>query len=170
MVALAIYALVVTIALVVVCRLHFWSNPLPWPDRGHRVFGVKNEEARHLLVHILAAYALKENFTFDMGPSHQTIMMDGTTVIHHFDERARGEEPYRLTGTALSIRASNPREAALEIQKKINGAGFKTVLVEDMIPGLPHGQFYMIRSDAFVGWDGLVITLPIIKMKKPRRR
>ena len=61
----SIWALVATIMVV--------RNPLPFPDRGHRLFAVPDERARRVTLSILAETGLSPRFRFRTGPSDQTL-------------------------------------------------------------------------------------------------
>src|SRR2546425_1171054 len=80
-------------------------NPFPFPDRGHRCFGVRSEHARQTVVRVIETTSgLKERFTFDFGPTHQTLMWDGCTVINYLEDN---DKP----GSAISLAVSDPRAA-----------------------------------------------------------
>ncbi|MEN9341807.1 MAG: hypothetical protein RIQ54_63 [Candidatus Parcubacteria bacterium] len=160
------WALVATILLVLVSYLHFVSNPLPFPDRGHRCYGVRDAKAQEILVRLLHTFGLKEVFTMDAGPSHQTIMNDGSTVIHYLDSNERAE---LFTGTALSIRFDDPLKMAKLFREAFTSVGYASRIYEPTLSGLPPGSLYILVSEAFLGWE-LVITKPIMQMPMPNKR
>src|SRR3989338_1103344 len=88
----------------------FYRNPLPFPDWGHRCFAVPNENAAKVVAGILdKIVGLPERFTFDSGPTHQTLLWDNTTVIIHHDKTVRDQG---LSPNALSVVVSDPRVSA----------------------------------------------------------
>src|SRR5205823_5724470 len=60
-------------------------------DQGHRAFGVPNEKARDVVLHILAKNGFRKWKSFSAGPTHQTVMMDGRTVINMVKKEFLGE-------------------------------------------------------------------------------
>ncbi len=163
---LSIYAVLMTVVAGVLYYLHFISNPLPFPDKGHRCYGVRNAEAQKVLIHLLHRYGLKEVFTMDAGPSHQTILNDGRTVIHFLEPEARGTI---FTGTALSIRSNDPLCTAKFFEEILDGRGYRSEIHQPALGELSKDMLVVLKSEAFLGWE-LVITKPILQMPMPKRR
>lgn len=65
----------------VVATVLYLFNPIPLLDEGHRAFGVPDERAAKALVELPGNFGLGERFTFDVGPTTQTLLDDGRTVI-----------------------------------------------------------------------------------------
>lgn len=162
-----VWAIVSTILLVVICYLHFVSNPLPFPDRGHCCYGVRDEKAQVLLVTLFSELGIiTELFTMDAGPSHQTIMSDGRTVVHYLEQTMRGN---LFTGTALSVRSSDPYSLVCRIVATLKQSGYSAIFYQPALGDLPQNSFFVITSNAFLGWE-LVVTQPILKMPMPLKR
>lgn len=134
---------------VVITIFCFYKNPLPFPDQGHRCFAVPNESAARVVTTILGKFAgLPERFTFDAGPTHQTVLWDNMTVIIRHDEDIRGQG---LAPNGLSVVVKNPKVSARKAATMLKEAGFTATIKEDVIPELGD-KFVLLESNAFDGW------------------
>ncbi|MDT4955977.1 MAG: hypothetical protein QOJ02_4115 [Acidobacteriota bacterium] len=162
-----IWAAIATLWALAASILHF-SIPLPIPDRGHRLYGVKDESARKVVVEMLQNVChLKERFTFDSGPTHQTLMRDGLTVINYLDPEI--QVTFNMAGTGLSIPVKDPQLAATKAVNFLRESGYAAELINNIDPDLPSNHLALIKSNAFDGWV-LVFRLPLIKMPLPKKR
>lgn len=109
---------------------------------------------------------IRESFTFDSGPIHQTVMRDGFTGINHVDESLRKE--WSASGTALSVPVRDPRSSALDAVGILQGYGFEARVVGEP-GGLPPNHLVLVSSSAFDGWH-LVFRKLLFRMPKPRKR
>ena len=157
---LFVSALVWAITVTILC---FVRNPLPFPDRGHRCFAVPNEQAARVVVTILGKLAkLPERFTFDPGPTHQTLLWDNATVIIHHDQAIREQG---IASNGLSVVVSNPKASARKAAAMLRQAGFTATLKEDVMPEVGD-KFVLLASNAFDGWV-LAFRRHILAMGKP---
>ena len=141
----------------------FIRNPLPFPDRGHRCFAVPNEQAARIVVTILGKIGgLSERFTFDAGPTHQTLLWDNTTVIIYHDQLIRDQG---LPPNGLSLVVKNPKASAGEVATMLKRAGFTADIKEDFMPEIGN-KFVLLSSNAFDGWI-LAFRRHILIMGKP---
>src|SRR3989442_1630003 len=84
-----VWAIVATLWAIGATAMHI-RNPLPFPDRGHRAYGVPDEKARQTVVNILQEVTpLRERFTFDAAATQQTLMWDNFPVIYYMDRPQR---------------------------------------------------------------------------------
>ena len=158
------WAILATVWAIVVTSL-FIHNPLPFPDKGHRVFGVKDEATRAIVVKIIEnASGKKSRFTFDSGNLHQTILNDGYTSIHYIDEKSENIAP-----CGISLAVENPLESAQEAIRLLEAEGFQANIIEGIKMDLPPNYLVPVQSNAFDGWC-LVFRRPLIKMPKPKFR
>ena len=160
-VPLWLFAIVVAwaVAVTIFC---FVRNPLPFPDRGHRCFAVPNEQAARVVVAILGKLAgLPERFTFDPGPTHQTLLWDNTTVIIHHDKDSES----RPAPNGLSVVANDPKASVREAAAMLKQAGFTATIRDDVMPEVGD-KLVLLESDAFDGWV-LVFRRHILAMGKP---
>jgi hypothetical protein len=151
-------------AIVMTCFL-FYRNPLPFPDQGHRLYGVPDDKARQVVVQILEEVGgLDEHFTFDAEPVHQTVMWDGKTVIAYFDKEAES-----IPQNGMSIAVSNPRASAEQTVSMLKKAGYEAHWQDNIWKGMPENTLILVQSNAFKGW-GLVYRLSALKMPYPKIR
>ena len=152
--------LVWAVAVTIFC---FVRNPLPFPDRGHRCFAVPNEHAAKVVTTILGKLAgLPERFTFDPGPTHQTLLWDNTTVIIHHDGNIHEQG---LAPNGLSVVVSSPKASAREAAAMLKRAGFTATIKDDVMPEVGD-NFVLLASNAFNGWV-LAFRRHILVMGKP---
>ena len=159
---LTIWALAATI-------LVFWRNPLPFPDRGHRVFGVQDERARKVVVAGLKEIGgLSPRFTFDSGPIHQTLMWDNTTVIAYFDQAFLTQKGLASNAISLAVEDPNATAASFAQYLRVRG-GYSSVVVRDPDTNLPPNHIALVTSNAFDDWI-LVFRRSILNMPTPNKR
>jgi hypothetical protein len=143
-------------------------NPLPLPDRGHRAFAVPSEEARRVVLKVLGQVgSLQGRFTFDAGPTHQTLMQDGYTVLNYLD--STNPRLSRLPGNAISLAVKNPRSAAENAAELLKSENYSAAIEEITDALMPPDHLVVVESDAFKGWV-LVFRRHIFKMPKVERR
>ena len=160
--------------------MDFWYW-LPWAlliltvlymhrDRGHRCFGVPNDEAAIAIGRVLRRSRLRELFTFDMesraGRIVQTLFGDGRTVLIQI----KGTPvPKRLSEEygpcAVSLTTLHPQRKALQAAETLRNAGFIAEVCWEFVPSLGD-KFILLRSNAFIGWD-LAYRHPVPFMGKP---
>ena len=149
----------------VVATLIIVRNPFPFPDRGHRVFGVKDEATRAVVVKLIETLSGKKSlYTFDSGDIHQTVLADGYTSIHYIDHK-----PPNLSACAVSLAVKNPSVSAQAAIHFLHSEGFAAKIVETVETNLPPNCLVPVESDAFDGWV-LVFRRPLLKMPRPQFR
>lgn len=149
----------------IVATLIIVRNPFPFPDRGHRVFGVKDERTRAAVVKIIEDLSGRKSlYTFDSGAVHQTILADGCTSIHYIDRK-----PDEIPANAISLAVENPQASADRAIEMLGAEGYEAALIEGVKTDLPPNHLVPVRSDAFDDW-ALVFRRPLIKMPRPKFR
>lgn len=148
-----------------IATLMIVRNPFPFPDRGHRVFGVKDEATRAVVVKLIETLSGKKSlYTFDSGEVHQTILADGYTSIHYIDRK-----PPELSACAVSLAVKNPSVSAQDAIRLLQSEGFEANIVENIETNLPLNHLVPVESNAFDGWV-LVLRRPLLKMPRPQFR
>ncbi len=159
-----IWAILTTVWAVVATILIF-RNPLPFPDRGHRIFGVANEQTRADVVRVIETLSGKRSqFTFDSGDIHQTILADGHTSIHYIDNC-----PLDVPSSGISIPVEDPLASAQKAIEMLKAQGYTASLIENVKMDLPPNYLVPVRSNAFENW-ALVFRRPLLKMPRPKFR
>lgn len=165
--AIWIWALITTVWAIAVTVM-LVHNPLPFPDHGHRAYGVPDERARAAVVRVLQQVTpLRERFTFDSGATHQTLMWDGFTVIHYLDSDI--QKARNLTGNGLSVAVDDPLGSAKRAVELLKAEGYQAAITEGINYDLPEGYLVPVESNAFNGW-ALVFRRPLMKMPYPKIR
>ncbi len=148
-----------------IATLMIVRNPFPFPDRGHRVFGVKDEATRAVVVKLIETLSGKKSlYTFDSGDIHQTILADGFTSIHYITRK-----PANISACAVSLAVKNPSVSAHEAIRLLQSEGFTANIVENIETNLPPNHLVPVASNAFDGWV-LVFRRPLLKMPRPQFR
>jgi hypothetical protein len=156
--------LVVAVIWAIVASMLVYRNPLPIPDWGHQCFEVPSEAAAQAVTSVLAKDGLGENFTFNFGPTRQTLLADGHTVIF----QARNDELGGLPGNARSVVVKNPLLSAAEASRSLQENGFTAVIHRVVDVGVPSGSLIVVSSDAFKNWV-LVYRWHALKLGAPKR-
>ncbi|QQG46257.1 MAG: hypothetical protein HYY55_00205 [Candidatus Niyogibacteria bacterium] len=137
--------------------------PLPFPDRGHRLFGVRDEKAAEAVIAVLEENGLRKKWAFDAEPTHQVVMSDNMTVIAWFDEAAS-----KLPKNAISVAVDNPRSSAARAVAILRMKRYEASFSQPM-KDLPDNTLYLVKTDA-MPYSGLVFRKPFWKMPSPRIR
>lgn len=158
MLALLIFALFWA----VIATIMLVKNPLPVPDRGHRLFGVPSPDARRVVLAILRDAGQSARLRFRTGPTDQTVLWDGATVIHCLD-KSDGD----FSGTGISIVVRNPEAAAARALQRLRDSGHSAMRLDGVDADLPSNHLVVITSDAFSGW-ALAFRRHQLRMPKPQ--
>jgi hypothetical protein len=81
--------------------LVFDRNPLPFPDRGSRIFSASSPSAKDAVVELLSQHGINERFQANSSGILRSIMWDGTII-----NQAPPEVLEKLGGAAASIVSS----------------------------------------------------------------
>jgi hypothetical protein len=129
------------LAFLLVVGLGGWSyllatgrNPLPFPDRGSRIFSASSAEAKDAVVALLAMHGIRERFQFNTGGVLRSIMWDGTII-----NQSSPEVIQKLGSAAASIGlvADDPVASANSAADFLRSRGFEANVVLDAEPDLP---------------------------------
>jgi hypothetical protein len=143
----------------------FWLHTVF--DRGHRLYGVPPEAHDFVLEGIELIGGPRKLVTLDLGPSHQTILSDGFTVIHSLAIPRPPASMAVSTGTAMSFRVKDPGTMAKRLTAFLERKGFKSRFEDKAaLVSMPPNRLVVVSSDAFLGWE-LGLTLPSRRMPLP---
>jgi hypothetical protein len=109
-------------------------NPLPFPDRGSRIFSAASAEAKEAIVALLARHGLKERFQFNSSGILRSILWDGTIInCSPPDVLSKLGSP----GASIGLVAKDPVSSATEAAQFLRSRGFEAHVVTDAEPELP---------------------------------
>ncbi len=120
-------------------------NPLPFPDRGSRIFTAASPAAKEAVVALLARHGVEERFKADSAQVLRSIMWDGTIVNH---SSADVMQKLGSVTSAIGLVADDPLASARAAAEFLRTRGFSAEVVEDVEPGLP---VVFVLSDAMPG-------------------
>ena len=147
-----------------VATLVYFKGPIPFRDIGHRIFLVPNDKAARAVADVLGRTAdMGERFTFDSGPTHQTLLSDGGTVLMSFDEEMydRG-----LAMNGMSYAVSDPFKAAGTAVELLKQYGFKAEVHCDVDPALGD-KLVLVTTDALCG-AAIVFRRHVLRLGRPK--
>lgn len=116
------------------CLLVSERNPLPFPDRGSRIFTTPSPEAKDAVVALLSRYGVKERFRADSSGIRRSIMWDGTII-----NQAPPDVLQKLGHASASIGlvVDDPIASANDAAEFLRARGFEAKVVLDVEPELP---------------------------------
>lgn len=109
-------------------------NPLPFPDRGSRIFSAASPDAKEAIVDLLAGYGVRERFQFNSSGVLRSIMWDGT-IINHPDSATL--EKLGAPSSSIGLVAGDPEASARAAADFLRQRGFTADVVLDAEPELP---------------------------------
>jgi hypothetical protein len=120
-------------------------NPLPFPDRGSRIFAATSPDAKMAIVELLAEHGLKERFQFNTDGVLRSILWDGTII-----NQSSPVVNAILGSPAASIGlvADEPEKSANAAATFLRSRGFEATVVLDAEPELP---IAFVVTDAMIG-------------------
>jgi hypothetical protein len=109
-------------------------NPLPFPDRGSRIFSAPSPEAKDAVVALLARHGLDERFQFNSSGILRSIMWDGTII-----NQSPPDVLQKLGNASASIGivSADPVASANSAAEFLRSRGFDATVVLDAEPELP---------------------------------
>ncbi|VXC03078.1 conserved hypothetical protein [Luteimonas sp. 9C] len=135
-------------------------NPLPFPDRGSRIFAAASPEAKAAIVDVLARNGLQERIRVDTDGVLRSILFDGTIVNWSAPGVTR-----RLQGatSAIGLVADDPLASAEEAAGVLRSHGFRADVVQHVEPDMP---VVFLLTDAMPG-TALNFRRHVIHMPRP---
>jgi len=137
-------------------------NPLPFPDRGSRIFTAASPAAKATIVDLLAQHGIRERFQANSAEVLRSIMWDGT-IVNYPDPTVL----QRLGSATASIGlvADDPAASAEAAAAFLRSRGFSAQVVLDVEPGLP---IAFVVSDVFMG-TVLNFRKHMMQMPRPQK-
>lgn len=109
-------------------------NPLPFPDRGSRIFAASSLAGKEAIVALLTEYGLKERFQFNSDEVSRSIMWDGTIINH---SSAHVSQKLGMAHGSIGLVAKDPVTSANKAATFLRSRGFNAKVVLDAEPELP---------------------------------
>ncbi|GGD48087.1 hypothetical protein [Pseudoxanthomonas indica] len=132
--------LVVLVCVVVAC-LATWTyllasgrNPLPFPDRGSRIFTTPSPEAKEAMVALLARHGVKERFEANSTGILRSIMWDGTIINYSPPEVL---QKLGHASASIGLVSDDPVASAKDAAQFLRDRGFEAKVVLDAEPAIP---------------------------------
>jgi len=120
-------------------------NPLPFPDRGSRIFAASSPAAKDAVVELLARHGLNERFQFNTDGVLRSVLWDGTIINYSTPEVA---QKLRNATSSIGIVAEDPASSASSAAEFLRSRGFTAEVVPDVEPELP---IAFVVTDAMSG-------------------
>lgn len=135
-------------------------NPLPFPDRGSRIFAASSAEAKDALVELLSRHGMRERFQMDSSGIRRSIMWDGTIINLSPDEVRQ-----KLNGASscIGLVSDDPETDAKAAAQFLRARGFDADAVTDAEPNLP---IAFVVTNAFYG-TAINFRKHVTKMPRP---
>lgn len=137
-------------------------NPLPFPDRGSRIFTASSPEAKEAVVELLGRFGVRERFRFDSSGILRSIFWDGTII------NCASRDVLEKLGSpsaSLGLVADDPEAAAAVAVEHLRSRGFEARVVLDAEPQLP---IAFVVTNAFSG-TVLNFRKHVIHFPRPQR-
>jgi hypothetical protein len=120
-------------------------NPLPFPDRGSRIFSATSPESKKVIVELLAQHGVDERFQMNSSGIQRSIMWDGTII--------NTSPPHVLQklgspSASIGLVAEDPVVSARSAAAFLQSRGYKARVVLDAEPELP---IAFVVTDAMLG-------------------
>jgi hypothetical protein len=136
-------------------------NPLPFPDRGSRIFAASSLEAKEAVVALLARHGVHERFRVDSSGIHRSIMWDGT-IVNLSPDVVRA----KLDGASscIGLVSDDPERDASAAAEFLRARGLNARVVTDAEPNLP---IAFVVTNALAGCT-INFRKHVTKMPRPR--
>lgn len=109
-------------------------NPLPFPDRGSRIFSTPSPEAKDAVVALLARHGVKERFQANSSGILRSIMWDGTII----NQAPPGVlQKLGHASASIGLVSDDPVASANDAAEFLRARGFEAKVVLDVEPELP---------------------------------
>jgi hypothetical protein len=129
------------LVLLVLAGLILWTyllavgkNPLPFPDRGSRIFSAASPEAKDAFVALLGRFGLRERFQFNSSGILRSIMWDGTIINCSPPDVA---QKLGSASASIGLVTDVPETSAYAAADFLRSRGFDARVVLDAEPELP---------------------------------
>lgn len=109
-------------------------NPLPFPDRGSRIFTASSPEGKAAMIDLLETHGIKERFKFDSGVVLRSVMFDGTIINLPSPEIS---EKLGSPSASIGLVSNDPEKSAKTAAAFFVSRGFEAKVVTDVEIDIP---------------------------------
>jgi hypothetical protein len=131
----------IVLLLVVIAASATWGyliamgrNPLPFPDRGSRIFSTPSPKAKEAIVALLARHGIHERFEANSTGILRSIMWDGT-IINYSPPAVT--QKLGNASASIGLVAEDPEASANDAAEFLRSLGFEAKVVLDAEPAIP---------------------------------
>ena len=138
---------------VVVSLFHYVGDPLPFVDRGNRIFATQDKKAMYAVVSLFEMLGIKPTYRHDSAEVKRAILADGTII------NTNSPSFHKKIGNAAagpSIVTSAPMEKAHAAKRHLETFGFKAEVIEHEDSPNP-GDVVFLTSDAFMNGQWVIV-------------
>lgn len=158
--AVAVFALLLVALFSWTVMLARDRNPLPFPDRGSRIFTAASPEGKDAVVELLSMHGLEQRFRANTESVQRSVMWDGTIINYaHPDVLEKLGNP----AASIGLVADDPAATAAAAAEFLRNRGFEARVVLDAEPELP---IAFVITDALQG-TVLNFRKHMIRMPRP---
>lgn len=161
----------VTVLMVVfaISTLLLYTKAVPFPDLGHRAYGVEDARAAKAMEGILSTFLGDPVKRFDAGPTHQIVFKDGTVILWLDSDF---KKKYSLASSAPSFVCDDPDSVADEVAASLAKQGYYSGWFDIADWKMPGGESSPRNLLAIVTTPAcetpLVFRRHILNMPKPK--
>lgn len=135
-------------------------NPLPWPDRGSRIFAASSPEGKAAVVELLSEHGVDERFEVNSSGILRSIMWDGTIVNY---SPAAFTQKVGNASSAIGLVSNDPLASAQRAADFLESKGFLANVIESAEPGMP---VHFVITNAMLG-TAISFRPPVTEMPAP---
>ncbi len=121
------------VAFLAVAALIWPSKFPPVFDRGHRGYEAHTPQEREVIIKLLGGGGLKPVMRFCVGPTDQTLMSDGYTVVNLHNHQ-HTDPAAHFSGTFISLVCKNPESMAQAAMSMLQGYGYTAEINKIELP------------------------------------
>lgn len=127
------------------------KGPIPFFDKGFRIYATKDEAARDAVVEMLSQFGLKPRYRIDSdsGGVYRALMSDNTTIINYMKPDQWNAMGSPSAGLAITVR--NPNHAAQAAVEMLRKSGYEAEVQGEFDSDVPAGAMVSVQTNAFVG-------------------
>lgn len=125
--------------------LFLLRGPVPFFDKGFRIYTARDEHALRTMVEVLRPY-LKPRYRIDGPDISRVLMSDNMTVINYQDTKLRERMGNAAAGLAVVDR--HPQRAAERAVTALREGGYEAEILGELLRDVPRGSMVVVSTNA----------------------